>query len=125
MITILYFQLLIVYSSAKNTSVRADWLRQSGRAPSEPSETPQWRFTPRLASIRHVALHIALQSPFLLALSVSYFKQILWRCGQLCPYVGMGSLGTRLHRDCNAIRDAAKISPHVPSKLRSRSERSR
>jgi len=27
----------------------------------------------------------------------------------------MGSLGTRLHRDCNAMGDAAKISPHVPS----------
>jgi len=39
--------------------------------------------------------------PLLLALSVPYFKQTLWRCGQLWPYVGMGSLGTRLHRDCN------------------------
>jgi len=36
-------------------------------------------------------------SPFLLALSVSYCTQTLWRCG---PYIGMGSLGTRLHRDC-------------------------
>jgi hypothetical protein len=27
----------------------------------------------------------------------------------------MGSLGTRLHRDCNAMGDAAKTSPHVPS----------
>jgi len=33
-------------------------------------------------------------SPFLLALSVSYCKWTLWRCGQLWPYVGMGSLGT-------------------------------
>jgi len=54
-------------------------------------------------------------SPFLLALSVSYFEETLWRCGQLWPYVGMGSLGTRLHRDCNAMGDAAKISPRVPS----------
>jgi len=58
---------------------------------------------------------------FLLALSVSYVKQTLWHCGQLWPYVGMGSWGTRLHRDCNAMGDAAKISPHVPSTLRSRS----
>jgi len=43
-------------------------------------------------------------SPYLLALSVSYFKQTLWRCGQLWPYVGMGSLGTNLHRDCNGWR---------------------
>ena len=60
-------------------------------------------------------------SPFLLALSVSYFKQSLWRCGQLWPYVGMGSLRTHLHRDCNAMGDAAKISPRVPSTLSSRS----
>jgi len=35
------------------------------------------------ASIPRIALHIALRSPFLLALSVSYFKQTLWHCGQL------------------------------------------
>jgi hypothetical protein len=40
--------------------------------------------------------------PFLLALLVFYFKQTLWRCAQLRPYIGMGSLCTRLHRDCNA-----------------------
>ena len=27
----------------------------------------------------------------------------------------MGSLGMPLHRDCNAMGDAAKISPRVPS----------
>jgi len=62
-------------------------------------------------------------SPFLLALSVSYFEHTLWRCGQLWPYVGMGSLGTRLHRDSNAMGDTAKISPRVPSTLSSRSVR--
>ena len=51
-------------TSAKNISVRAEWLRQSGRAPSEPSETPRWRVTPRPASIPRVALHIALRSLF-------------------------------------------------------------
>ena len=60
-------------------------------------------------------------SPFLLALLVSYFKQTLWHCCQMWPYVGMGSLGTRLHRDCNAMGDAAKISPRIPSTLSSRS----
>jgi hypothetical protein len=49
---------------AKNISIWADWLRQSGRAPSEPSEIPQWRITPRPASIPRVELHIALRSPF-------------------------------------------------------------
>jgi len=29
-------------ASAKHISVRAEWLRQSGCAPSEPSETPRW-----------------------------------------------------------------------------------
>jgi len=53
-----------VISSAKKYSVRAEWLRQSGRAPSEPSETPQWRITPRPASMQRVALNIALQSLF-------------------------------------------------------------
>ena len=50
--------------SAKNISVRAEWLRQSGRAPSEPSETPRWRITPCPASIPCVALHIALRLLF-------------------------------------------------------------
>jgi len=53
--------------------------------------------------------------PFLLVLSVSYFNRSLWYCGQLWTYVGMGSLGTRLHWDCNTMGDAAKISPRVPS----------
>ena len=51
-------------ASAKNISVQAEWLHQSGRAPSEPSETPRWRITPRPASIPRVALHIALRSLF-------------------------------------------------------------
>jgi len=42
--------------------------------------------------------------PVLLALSVSYFKRTLLHCGPLWPYVRMGSLGTRLHRDCNGWR---------------------
>ena len=53
-------------------------------------------------------------SPFLRVLAVSHFKWSLWRCGQLWPYIGMGSLGTRLHQDCNAMGDAAIISPSVP-----------
>jgi len=51
-------------ASAKYISVWADWLRQSGRAPSEPSETPRWRITPHPASIPRVELHIPLRSPF-------------------------------------------------------------
>ena len=54
-------------------------------------------------------------SPFLLVLMVSYFKRSLSRCGQLSPYVRMGSLGLRLNWDCNAMGDTAKISPLVSS----------
>jgi len=54
-------------------------------------------------------------SPLLLFLSVSNFKRSLWRCGPQWPYVRMGSSGTRLHWDCNAMGDAVKISPRVPS----------
>jgi hypothetical protein len=53
-----------VTASANNISVRVEWLRQSGSAPSEPSETPQWWNTPRPASILWVMMHIALQLPF-------------------------------------------------------------
>jgi hypothetical protein len=51
-------------TSAKNISVWADWLRQSGHALAEPSETPRWRITPLPASIPRVELHIALRSLF-------------------------------------------------------------
>jgi hypothetical protein len=51
--------LLSRFSSVREISVRVDWLRQSGRAPSEPSETPRWRITLCPASIECVAFHIA------------------------------------------------------------------
>jgi len=64
---------------------------------------------PGVNSTHHVPYRpLITVSPFLLVLLVSYCKRSLWGCGQLWPYVGMGSLGTRLHRDCNAMGDAAK-----------------
>jgi len=63
-LTIVHHSIRVHITSAKNISVRAEWLRQSGCAQSEPSETPRWRITPRPASIPRVALHIALRSPF-------------------------------------------------------------
>jgi len=51
-------------TSVKNISVRAEWLCQRGRPLSEPSETPRWWITPRLASIPLVTLHIATRSQF-------------------------------------------------------------
>jgi hypothetical protein len=50
------------YTSAKKYSFRAEWLHQSGLAPSEPSKTPRWRITPRPASIQRGTLYIALRS---------------------------------------------------------------
>ena len=54
-------------------------------------------------------------SSFLLPVSVFYFKRTLRHCGHVCPYVGMGSLGTGFHWDCILMGDGAKISPRVPS----------
>jgi len=49
-------------TSANKYSVGAEWLQQSGRAPSEPSQTLRWRMTRRLASIQWVAFYITLRS---------------------------------------------------------------
>jgi len=57
--------------SAKNISLRAEWLRQSGRPPSELSEISRWRITPRLASIACVGFHIAIRSLFRSVFSLS------------------------------------------------------
>jgi len=54
-------------------------------------------------------------SLFLLTLSVSDFKRTLWHCGQLLQYMGMGSLGMRVHRGGNAMGDTAKTSTCVSS----------
>jgi len=71
---------------------------------------------PAVITTRRVPCHPpSAVSLFLLALSVSYLKCSAWRYGQLRPYVGMGSLGARLHQDCNAVGDAAKTSPCIPS----------
>jgi len=59
-------------------------------------------------------------SPFLHVLSVSYFKQTIWRCGQLWPYVGMGWLGTHLHRNCNGWRWENRCSRSFYIKLEER-----
>ena len=68
-------------TSAKNISVRAEWLRQSGRAPSEPSETPRWQTTPCPAPIRRVTLHIALRSRFRRFFSLCRYPIVNGPCG--------------------------------------------
>jgi hypothetical protein len=50
---------LLDLAHAKNISVWAEWLRQSGRAPSGPSQTPRWGICLRPASMKHVKFHIA------------------------------------------------------------------
>jgi len=54
-------------------------------------------------------------SPFLLTLLLFHCQGTLWPCGQLRPYVEIGSLGAGLHWDCNVMGDTATISPRVPS----------
>ena len=109
-------------ASAKNISVRAEWLRQSGRAPSEPSETPRWRTTQRPASIRRVALHIALRSPFCHFFSpcrsaiLNKHSGVVANCVYTSEWVHWVHACIRI-----AMGDGAKISPHVPSTLRLRS----
>ena len=98
---------------------RSEWTR-SGRAVRDTTVADY--STPGVKTTRRVTYRPPITiSPFLLGLSVSYFKQTLWRCGQLWPYLGMGSMGTGLDRDCNAMGDAAEISHRVPSTLIPRS----
>ena len=100
------------------------YFRPGGMAPSEWTcsvrvvrDIPLAAYSaPGLNTTRRVAFRPPIAvSPFLLALSFSYFKRTLWHCGHLWLYVGMGSLGAILHWDCNAMGDPAKISPRVPS----------
>jgi len=66
---------------------------------------------PSVDTTRRVAYRSPIAvSPFLLALSVSYCPQTLWRCGQLWPYIGMGSLVTHLHRNCRCENISSRSS---------------
>jgi hypothetical protein len=49
-----------IVSSAKKYSFLVEWLRRSGRAVTEPSETARWQIPLRPVSIQCGALHIAL-----------------------------------------------------------------
>jgi len=120
----------ICLSQVEMSSISKKHFRPGGMAPSEWTRsvravrvTPVADYSaPSVNTTRRIAYRPPTAvSPFLLALSVSYIKQTLWHSGQLWPYIGMGSLGTRLHWDCNATGDAAKISSRVPSTLSSRS----
>ena len=108
--------------SAKNISVRAEWFRQSGRAPSEPSETPRWGINPRPASIPRVALHIALRSLFCRffslcrSLILNKHSGVVANCDHTSEWIHWVHVCIGI-----AMGDAAKISPRVPSTLSSRS----
>jgi len=54
-------------------------------------------------------------SLFLPALSVFNFERTLWDCGQLWPYIRMGSFGMCLRRGCNVMADGVTTSPSIPS----------
>jgi len=81
------------FPSGRNGSVRAEWLRQSGRAPSEPSEPPRWQTTLRPVPKRRVALHIALRSQF---------RHFFW----LCRY-------PIVHENCRVVANCDHTSEWV------------
>ena len=96
--------------------------RAGGMAPSEPSETPQWRITPRLASTPRVALHTAIRLPFRRFFSLcqspisNKHSGIVANCDHTSAWVHWVYVCIGI-----AMGDAAKISPRVPSTLSSRS----
>jgi len=103
-------------ASAKNISVRVEWLRRSGCAPSEPSETPRWRITSHPVSIPRVALHIALQSLFHQFFSLRRSPILNEHSGiqAICDHT---SEWVHWVHACIwiAMGDVVKISPRVPS----------
>ena len=116
--------MLCIRLSSSVIYIRKKYFRPRRMAPSEwirsvraVRDTPVGEYSvPGLNTTRCIAYRPPITvSLFLLTLSVSYVKWTLWHCGQLWPYVGMNSLGMRLHRDSNAIGDVPKISPRVPS----------
>ena len=71
--------------------------------------------------------HVTYPSPnaaalYLLALLASCFNQPLWLWSKLWPYIGMGSLGTHLHQDCNEWCCEILSSSPVYIKLEDRRE---
>jgi len=94
------------------------WLRQSGRAPSEPSETPRWRITPCLWAIPPVAVYIALWTPFRRFFSFCrspIHSGIVANCAHTSEWVHW------VHA-CIGIPmgDSVKMTSHFPSTLSSR-----
>jgi len=98
---------------AAPSTISQKYFHPGGKAPSEWTrsvrdvrDSPVADYSaPGLNTTRRVAYRPPIDiSPVFLALSVSYFKQTLWRWGQLWPYVGMGSLGTRMHLECDGWR---------------------
>ena len=109
-------------SSAKNISVWAEWLHQSERTPSEPSETPRWPITTRLASIPRVALHITLRSPFHRFFSLCRSPILNKHSGVVANNNHTSEWVDWVHvRTGIAMGDAPKISPPIPCTLSSRS----
>jgi len=115
-------QMLVVGNDLSSISKK---IMRSGRmAPSEWTrsvravrDTPVADYsTPGVNTTRRIVYHPPIAASLSLRiLSVSYLKGSLRRCGQLWQYFGMISLGTHLHWHCNAMGDAANISPRVPS----------
>jgi len=113
-----FLQPSATFSSAKNISVWAVWLRQSGCALSEPSETPRWRITPRPASIPCVELHIALRSPFRHFFSLCWspilnkHSGIVANCDHTSEWVHCvhACIGIAMHKDPSNCADPRNLA---------------
>jgi len=89
----------LLITSAKKNSVRAERLRQSGRAPSEPSQTPRWQITLRPAAIRCISLHIALRSQFRRLFSLCGYPIVNEDCGVVANCVRLSYLSLLQSQD--------------------------
>jgi len=98
-------------TSAKIISTQVEWLCQSGRAPSESSETLWWRITPRPASKPRVALHIALPSPGNVS-SRSFYVMLEERRNQVRRYDTTQPWGTTQLRKSTKSRKE-RVRPKV------------
>lgn len=103
---------------AKDISVRAEWLCQSGCAPSEPFETSRWGMTVCSPSRPHIVLYSTLR--LLVHHSFLFCQSSVWNhhsggCAIGDHTSGWVQLGRRSHQSWNVMGDTAKISHRIPS----------
>jgi hypothetical protein len=115
-------------TSGKNVSVRTEWLRQCGRPQSQPSETPWGQNTRRPVPIRHVPLHISLETQFhsvfsLCRYSIENQTMAWWPTSTICRngFIGdnsklsIGPEATRIPRRLSgSLHQCFRALPNAP-----------